>query len=174
MADTVTTSDKSLQDVTATGSPIPDADTVFARTAGGSMQEPVPGGGSGGGDLPTGDENQVMGFGASGDAAAVTFGPEHWTDFPDGPPVAGIWVAAYMPEANPSMAFGEVSSVAKEGALPMYATAGQLAVTGGSDVGFAASVGQLNDRFPQASREAIDALDENSSVADIIAALQAS
>lgn len=174
MADTVTTSDKSLQDVTATGTPIPDADTVFARTAGGSMQEAVPGGGSGGGDLPTGDENQLMGFDDSGNAAAVTFGPEHWTDFPDGPPETGIWVAGYMPEASPSMAFGKVSKTPEEGVIPMYDTAGQLAVTGGSDDGFAASVGQLNSRLSLAQREAIDALDENSSVADIIAALQAS
>lgn len=173
MADTVITSDRSLQDVSATGTPIPDADTVAVRTAAGSLQEVAPSSGGGGGDIPTGDANQVMGFDANGNPVAIPFRPEHWTEMLDGPPVAGVWLAAFAPEQSPDMAFAPANSDAIEGSIPIYDTVGMLKVTGGSEDGHAASIGQLNARFSQAQRDAIDGLNENSSMADLIAALQA-
>ena len=47
MADTALTSSGGLQDVTATGAPIPDADTQSVTTSGGSLQEVAPSGGGG-------------------------------------------------------------------------------------------------------------------------------
>ena len=47
MTDTVKTSTGGLQDATASGTPIPGADTEAALTSGGSLQEVAPGGGGG-------------------------------------------------------------------------------------------------------------------------------
>jgi len=47
MADTAQTSSGGLQDITAAGAPIPDADTQAVTTSGGSLQEVAPSGGGG-------------------------------------------------------------------------------------------------------------------------------
>lgn len=85
--------------------------------------------------IPEGTERQLLGYGADGTPIAVTFTPNHWSDFPDGAPTEGQWVAAMQAdsEEQPVMGFVRVSTLLtpiaeSEGMIPFYTQEGQLRV----------------------------------------------
>lgn len=112
--------------------PIPVTFVTGASAASGPF-EPLPltvVGGIPGSDLPEGTPRQIIGFGDDGVAVAMEFTPDQWSEFPEGAPTEGDWVAVAQwthPEA-PSMGFVRCSVEAEETTIPQRGSEGRLAV----------------------------------------------
>lgn len=90
--------------------------------------------------LPKGTTRQVVAFNeATQEMEAKLFTADMWSEFPGGAPTTGIWLAAYIPESEEVMGFGEVSPMAEENTIPVRTsqngiyTAGRLKAAPGMD-----------------------------------------
>lgn len=93
------------------------------------------GGGGTGEGVPVGTDRQIYTWDGNGAAIASEFTPSHWSEFVDGAPTSGQWVAAaqFDIEDQPRMGFVEVSTLLtpiaeSEGMIPFYSQGGQLRV----------------------------------------------
>jgi hypothetical protein len=83
--------------------------------------------------LPTGTDRQVVSFDEDGFPIAVPFSANLWSDFPDGAPTSGVWVAVYnasYTEGNPlQLAFLETATTTPQvNTVPLFGTNGSLQV----------------------------------------------
>lgn len=91
------------------------------------------------GAVPSGTSRQILSWNEDGEAVAEAFTANHWSNFPDGAPTEGIWLAAYLPESTEVMGFGEVSMMPDENTIPIrtseneFFTGGRIKANPGTD-----------------------------------------
>lgn len=100
----------------------------------------------GGETLPTGTERQVVSFDGEGTPIATELTADMWSEFPNGAPTQGIWLAAFEPGnpvGTPDMGFAEVSLTADANTIPIRNAEGNLVVGVATQTGEATTLGQV-------------------------------
>lgn len=119
-----------------TGVTLVDGDKSETRIGINRVWSECYGQGSGdGSEIPTGTNRQIFTWDENGTPIADEFTPDQWSDFPNGAPTEGQWLAGaqFDTETQPEMGFVQVSTLAtpiteSEGMIPFYSQGGQLRV----------------------------------------------
>lgn len=118
------------EDTTIDGESFASSEELLAKISSFSK-----GGGGTGEGVPTGTDRQIYTWDGNGTAIASEFTPDHWSEFINGAPTSGQWLAAaqFDTDEQPRMGFVEVSTILtpiteSEGMIPFYSQGGQLRV----------------------------------------------